>query len=113
MRRAPRDPHDDPPPAHRRREPAPPVPTIGKLLREGMGNWVWAYCSNPGCGHRVPIALAPFAIRWGMDASSDMIRERLRCARCGRRGVTLIAPSWGNEVTGWQPFPREAPPKRV
>jgi hypothetical protein len=103
MRRS-RDPHDDAPAAPRRRAPAPPVPTIGQLLRQRTGNWMWAWCNNPGCGHRAPVALAPFAIRWGLDASSDVLREQLRCARCGRRGVTLIAPSWDVRGAGGPGF---------
>jgi hypothetical protein len=51
------NPAADPPPLE-------PVPTIGALMREGMGNWVWAYCARPGCGYSRAIALAPFAIRW-------------------------------------------------
>ena len=39
--------------------------------------------------------MAPFAIRWGMDASTDLIRERLRCSKCGRKGgVSIKVPSW-------------------
>jgi hypothetical protein len=57
------------------------------------------------CDHRVAVALVPFVIRWGSDASSDMLRRNTRCAACGRRGATLQHPSWGDAVTGWQPFP--------
>jgi hypothetical protein len=45
--------------------------------------WVWAYCGKSGCGGSAPIAIAPFIIRWGPDASSDLIRRSLRCARYG------------------------------
>jgi hypothetical protein len=34
--------------------------TIGDLMRQG-------YCRKPGCGHGRAVALAPFAIRYGLD----------------------------------------------
>jgi hypothetical protein len=71
-----------------------PVPTIGEFLGTDA-KWCWAYCERIGCGHSAPIALAPFAIRWGMGASTDLIRERLRCSKCGRKGgVAIKRPSW-------------------
>lgn len=71
-----------------------PVPTIGGMLRTDL-KWMWSYCERIGCGHSAPIALAPFAIRWGMHASTDLIRERLRCSKCGcKGGVSLKRPSW-------------------
>jgi hypothetical protein len=44
-------------------------------MQDGAGNWAWAYCINPSCGYYKAVALAPFAIRWGIDASSDLIRN--------------------------------------
>ena len=41
-----------------------------------------------------PVALAPLIIRWGEEASSDVLRRSARCARCGRNGASLTAPSW-------------------
>lgn len=70
-----------------------PVPTIGQLLTTDL-KWMFSYCEHIGCGHSAPIALAPLAIRWGMDASTDVIRERLRCSKCGKKGVALKRPSW-------------------
>ena len=32
--------------------------------------------------------------RWGMDASSDVLRRNARCSACGRRRATLQHPSW-------------------
>jgi hypothetical protein len=56
---------------------------------------MFAYCERIGCGHSMPLAQALFAIRWGMDASTDLIRKRLRCSKCGRKGgVALKRPSW-------------------
>jgi hypothetical protein len=37
------------------------------------------------------MAIAPLIIRWGPEASSDVLR---RCARCGSRGATLQHPSY-------------------
>lgn len=72
------------------------MPTIGALLRTDL-KWMFAYCERIGCGHSMPIALAPFAIRWGMGASTDLIRERLRCSKCGRKGgVAIKRPSWNS-----------------
>ena len=41
------------------------------------------------CQHRSPTALALWIIRWGSDASSDVLRGSARCARCGRKGATV------------------------
>jgi hypothetical protein len=95
-----RDPHDDPQPAQSR-PPVPPVPTLGALLRPP--GWYWLRCN--ACGHRVAVALAPFVIRWGADASSDMLRQQARCSACGRRGASLQHPSWGDAEVGWEVFP--------
>jgi hypothetical protein len=90
MRRYPRDPHDDPPPPGARyKQPVGPIPTIGQLLSERHGKWVRVWCKNPACGHYAAVPLAPFAIRWGMNASSDYIRKFLRCAECGAKGVSI------------------------
>src|SRR2546423_1337523 len=62
---------------------SPARTTLADLQRQG--GWVWAYCEGIGCGHRVPLAIAPFAIRWGLNASSDLMRERLRCSKSGVR----------------------------
>src|SRR4029079_7216559 len=59
------------------------------------------------CLHRAPLALAPFVIRWGAQASSNVMRQRLRCAVCGHRGAVLQHPSWIDAQSGEQPFPAE------
>ena len=82
-----------------------PAKTTLADLQRNNGGWVWAYCENRDCGHRVALAIAPFAIRWGLDASSDLMRERLRCSKCGHLGVSLRIPSWIDSVVGQQPFP--------
>jgi hypothetical protein len=97
-------------PQRRHRTPPGPVPTLGEL-QEGTP-WLWAVCDGlDACGkpclHRTPLALAPFVIRWGANASSDIMRDRLRCAVCGRRGAALQRPSWMGSEIGEQPFPAE------
>jgi hypothetical protein len=37
------------------------------------------------------MALAPLIIRWGGDASSDLLRRSARCTRCGNKGADLPA----------------------
>jgi hypothetical protein len=76
------------------------VPTLGQLLRQPY--WLWLCW---GCGHRVAVALVPFVIRWGADASSDVLRTHARCTVCGRRGATLQHPSWRDETVRWEVFP--------
>lgn len=82
------------------------VLTIGDMLRYEV-KWSWAHCDSNTCHHNEPVAHAPFAIRWGMDAPFDMIRRNLRCSKCGHKGVRLIHPSWKDSEMGWQPFPTE------
>src|SRR5215510_5370997 len=76
-----RYPPDDPAPARLRPRGAVPVPTLGQLLHQPY--WLWLRCD--ACGHRVAVALVPFVIRWGAEASSDMLRRNLCCSVCGRR----------------------------
>ena len=66
------------------------VPTLGPP------GWVWVYYTRyvPLCQHRAPMALAPLIIRWGPDASSDMLRQCARCTACGHKGATLGHPGW-------------------
>jgi len=44
-------------------------------------------------------------IRWGMDASTDVLRQSARCMVCGRKGATLQHPSWHGNGVGFEPFP--------
>jgi hypothetical protein len=64
-----------------KREPTSPSPTL-EQLRRGTP-WCWVVCEK--CLHRTPVAFVPFIIRWGPDASSDMLRRSARCTKCGRR----------------------------
>jgi hypothetical protein len=51
--------------------------------------------------------LAPYAIRWGLDASSNLLRERARCTRCGHLGATLMHPSPSLDEHGWYRWPEK------
>jgi hypothetical protein len=66
-------------------ERAPAVPTL-EQLRRGTP-WCWVVCEQ--CFHRRPVAFVPLIIRWGPDASSDMLRWSARCTKCGRKGAVL------------------------
>lgn len=83
--------------------PRPPAPTLADLRRSAP--WLWVNCAA-GCGHHRPVALAPFIIRYGAEASSDILRRAARCSACGRKGATLQHPSWGGSEIGFVPFPR-------
>jgi hypothetical protein len=86
------------------RKPLPPRPTLGQLRKQSC--WVWLYCEEIGCHHSAPMALAPAIIRWGSDASSDVLRQRTRCSKCGHKGgVKIQGPSWAGEHVGLTPFP--------
>ena len=87
--------------------PLPRRPTLGQLRR--LHPWWWVNCAAPGCGRHKPVALAPLVIRWGADASSDVLRRSARCSKCGCLGVTLTAPSWAGSQVGFAPFPIEWP----
>jgi len=39
------------------------------------------------------MAIAPLIIRWGGDASSDLLRRSARCTCCGSKGADLQHPS--------------------
>src|SRR5271167_1543407 len=76
-------------------------PTQGDLQRATP--WVWLHCES--CLHHSPLACAVPVIRWGADASSDVLRQRARCTACGRKGATLQHPGWAGEHIGFIPFP--------
>jgi hypothetical protein len=86
-------------------ESRPPrrVATLGELRRGTP--WFWLHCTGRGCAHRAPTALAPYIIRWGPDASSDLLRQSARCSRCGRKGATLQHPGWMGIEVGFELFP--------
>lgn len=76
-------------------------PTLGELQRSYP--WCWLSCDR--CQHYTPVAYAPFVIRWGADASSDLLRQRARCTACGHKGASLQHPSWMNGHVGFAMFP--------
>ena len=49
--------------------------------------------------------MAQFVIRFGPNASSDIVRKRARCTVCGHKGASLRYPSWVSRTVGVQPFP--------
>ena len=65
-----------------KRKPGP-RPTLGDLHRATP--WLWLYCEK--CQHHAPLACAVPVIRWGADASSDVLRRRARCTACGHKGA--------------------------
>jgi hypothetical protein len=88
---------------NRQKSAAGPIATLGDLARHGA--WVTLTCHR--CQHSVAIPLAPFRVRWGLEASSDTLRRNFRCTQCGTRstGVTVSAPV--NAETDGQAFPVE------
>jgi hypothetical protein len=80
-----------------------PRPTLGELQRSHP--WTWLWCER--CQHRAPFAFAAAVIRWGPNASSDVLRQRARCTACGHKGATLTHPTWGGNSIGFLPFPTD------
>jgi len=78
-----------------------PRATLGDLHRATP--WLWLCCER--CQHHSPLACAVAVIRWGAMASSDVLRQRVRCTACGSKGAALQHPSWEGEQVGFQPFP--------
>ena len=68
----------------------PPVPSLRQL--QWTSCWWWCHCRNVNCQHRAPVVLAPVMIVFGCDASSDVLRERARCSKCGGLGAMLFHP---------------------
>jgi hypothetical protein len=75
--------------------------TLGDLHRATP--WLWLNCER--CQHHAPLACAVAVIRWGADASSDVLRQRARCICCGHKGATLQHPGWAGANIGFMPFP--------
>ncbi len=103
--------HEETPPPARSRRPSPqPAASLGAIRR--LTSWVWLYCDNVDhrgiCGHYCAIPLAPFIIRWGKDASSDLLRKSFVCSKCGARTTSIKHPSWADRQIGFQMFPSEA-----
>jgi hypothetical protein len=77
--------------------------TLGDLHRATP--WLWLHCEK--CQHYAPLACAVAVMRWGFDASSDVLRECARCTACGHKGATIQHPGWGGADVGFLPFPVE------
>jgi hypothetical protein len=78
-------------------------PTLEEMRKSTP--WLWVHCANSRCLRTVPMALTPLIIRWGPNASSDVLRRAGRCTRCGHRWVTLQIPGWAGAHVGVAPFP--------
>ena len=65
------------------------------------------------CGHSARVAVAPWLIRYGPTASSELLRENACCELCRSRGASLRLPSWGGLDVGIAPFPADRLAKRL
>lgn len=72
-------------------ESLPPIPTLAQL-RKGGGSWLWVYCARNGCHHKAPVSLALPIILYGPGASSNALRRKARCTRCGNLGAVTSHP---------------------
>jgi hypothetical protein len=61
-----------------------PVPSLGDLAAQA--SWVWVYCEARDCHHRAPLKLADVFVLYGKDMSSDILRAKTRCSKCGGLG---------------------------
>jgi hypothetical protein len=75
--------------------------TLGDLQR--TAGWVWVHCAKRN--HATPLKLEVPIKRWGITASSDVLRQQARCAACGNKGATLQLPGWSSMATGFMPYP--------
>jgi len=94
-------PREDLPKTRTERQAASKPVSLGALRKSSC--WLWLYCN--ACGRGVPVALAPFIIRWGAEASGDVLRRSFRCRACGGKGATTILPSWKAMQEGAWAFP--------
>jgi hypothetical protein len=89
--------------------PPGPIPTMGEIQRPAP-HWCWIYCRNAICeriSSPTAIALAPYVIRWGAEASSNMLRRCARCTICGHKGATLIVATDDHRHDHYATFPAE------
>lgn len=90
----------------RRRESDKPPGSLGQIRAEF--EWMWIYCTAASCAHMAAVPLAPLIIRWGADASSDLMRMGFRCSHCGGRRTETQAPTWGGLNAGFSPVAEHA-----
>jgi putative SOS response-associated peptidase YedK len=88
-------------------QPGREIATIADMLASDSPNWAWAHCNGALCHHHAAVTFMQFAIRWGLDADAELVRERLVCSRCGRRGAHLTMPSMAGVggMGGRTPYP--------
>jgi hypothetical protein len=88
------------------RKPTPPVPALKELHQTTP--WVWLFCADHQCSHHVATTLAWAVIRYGADASTDVLRKNTRCKQCGKKGALIQLPSWTNMIEGAAPVPTDS-----
>jgi hypothetical protein len=82
-------------------------------LQKAPPHWCWIYCLNPYCervSRPTAIAIAPYVIRWGANAPSDMLRRCARCVGCGHKGATLRVKQEDHARDDYAPFPIQPTP---
>ena len=87
--------------------PPGPIPTMGQIHRAAP-HWCWIYCDNAFCERicrPTAIALAPYVIRWGANASSNVLRRSARCTKCGHKGGRLIIATDDHRHDRYAAFP--------
>src|SRR5689334_17587644 len=65
-----------------RAKPGPP-PTLIQEMRAGY-RWFWFICAR--CDRRTPKALAPFAIKYGLNIPTIDVAKLATCQRCRKVG---------------------------
>lgn len=72
--------------------------TLGDLHRyKPRGLWFW----RPKCHRQVAAPLVPFVIRFGPDASSDVLRRNRRCRTCA---LIVVRRSRRRRIPRWRHF---------
>lgn len=69
--------------------------------------WVWVNCIDYLCGHARAVPLTPWAIRWGVNDPSNLIRRRFFCSMCGKRGAIFTVPGIQHATGMFGPYPVE------
>ncbi len=70
-----------------------------------MGSELTMHCT--GCDRKARVAVIPLAKRLGYYADIDTAAAKLKCGRCGRRGVEARWIKWSEGVpTGRRPGER-------
>lgn len=71
--------------------------------------FITAHCPTP-CGHSAEIPLDALIARVGPDLQTDELCRRLRCVKCGRKGVTISLPSNATHERPFGPLRADAVP---